>query len=225
MIKFLVLIALLFVTPAWATECETDATVNQVHEILLCQQIFNCKMLEVSSSKEITSAVKKLTDHVSAAADKIEANGAPSTTNPTAIEFYRQLSQSMRDVSNGIDNSILLNAPHAVDFNESISRYECELTATFDVNAMKKYMRFSNYIGISRAAAGNDVSNTMYVFIMELANENNLEKMNQTLAMLFASEDRVVERVFAQPITLRYSVQTTANGTLIQVQNFADFMK
>ncbi len=223
--KFLALIAVLFATPAWATECETDATINMVREDLLCRQLFNCKALDAASSKDITAATIKLTDRVKDAADKVQAGGGSGKTNPTAIEFYRQMMQAMRDAAMVIDTTISFDAPHAVDFNENIGRYECELSASFNVPAMKKYIRYGNYVGISQAAATNDPSNTMYALVFEMANENNLEKMNQTLAMLFASEDHVIETTFTHPVSLKYSVQTTAQGTLVQVQSFADFMR
>jgi hypothetical protein len=219
-IKFLALIALLFVTPAWATECETDATVNQVREILLCQQFFNCKVLGITSIKDLPTAVNRLADFPTAA-DK----AAGRTKNDTTTQLNRQLVDSFREAVAVVNTTVTFSVAHAVDYNDNIQRYECELTATFDPQALKKIMHYGIYVGIGNAVTNGDISNTLYALVIELANEDNAPKMNQTLAMLMAYMDSIVDKRFGTPLSLHYSVQQTERGELIQVQNFAAAMR
>jgi hypothetical protein len=217
--KILTLIAAFaFATPALATPCEDAATVSQVQENLLCTQFYTCSAGNIKSSKDLVN-MKVITPEAKQQLSAIKG------MNPTMMQFLTELDQAAADLfgasASPYSKIDTLFYPHAMDYNESIKRYECQISVAIDRATFKRLAHFDVYAQIFNSMMHNDVSNTMAMFIMEMIKANNTEKMEFMLKMNLLGVDNRIDNAIFQPILLNYAVQDTENGTLVQVESLA----
>ena len=107
---------------------------------------------------------------------------------------------------------------HALSYDGSIDRYECEATVTFDESNMKMWSALANLL--NSLTSGTDKNSVMFrMALVQSFKDRQPAEMRQTAENIELADMLSRLQNVHSPRQVRYSVQTIDNGVLVTPEN------
>ena len=201
---------------AMASNCETQETIDTLFEQVACKEVMNCEGLSISEFQKkpniLVDKFKQLRDEF-----KDESSGfKPGAKGYEALEWIQELlTENFAYSQSKLQTAFTIKNHHAVGYDDSISRFDCEATIKFDQQFAERYNRF--IMGVYVLQNAKNPNSPLAMMLVVSAFEKDLQTF---IAGYTASTATIISELVqraATEHTLKYSIQDTETGTMLTV--------